>query len=142
MTSAGVNRRFLKAAVVVGINLAVGALQFAIGGTYRGPFPGLVKGYLIDICLPFAAYFLLVLQEDSFRLLRAWPAKCFIVFAVISLAEIAQYHGKAVFGETYDPWDFAAYAAGALLAAITDRLFFPRLFPFWRTPLEMKRPGL
>lgn len=84
-----------------------------------------------DILLPFAAYFLLVMCEDAVPPLRSWFLKTVTAFAVISCAEVAQYFGKPIFGRTYDPWDFAAYAAGALLAASTDRVLFPRIFGSW-----------
>ncbi len=81
--------------------------------------------------MPVAAYFLLAVNDETIRFLRPWFVKSGIVFTVISSAEVAQYLGSPIFGETYDPWDFAAYAAGALLAAAADRILFPRIFRFW-----------
>lgn len=45
--------------VVVGICLVVGLLHFVAGPRYGGPWPGFVRGYLIDILLPLALYLLL-----------------------------------------------------------------------------------
>jgi hypothetical protein len=120
-----------KVGVIVSINLVVAALHFVTGPDYRGPWRHFVTGYLIAITLPFAAYFLLAVNDETMRFLRPWFIKVGVVFAVISSAEVAQYLGKPIFGRTYDPWDFVAYAAGALLAAAADRLLFPRIFHFW-----------
>ncbi len=117
--------------MVVCINLVVGALHFVTGPDYRGPFRHFVNGYLIAVTLPFGAYFLLALNNKAFRFIRPWFIKSGIVFIVISLAEVAQYLGIPIFGETFDPWDFVAYASGALLAAAADRVLFPRIFSSW-----------
>ena len=121
---------------MVCINLSVGALHFVTGASYSGPFPDFVNGYLIDIALPFAAYFLLWISSDRMSFLRPWFVKSGIVFAVISSAEVSQYLGRPIFGNTYDPWDFACYAAGALLAAATDKLILERIFGFQSAPPE------
>ena len=120
-----------KAIVVVAINLAVGGLHFVTGADYPGPWRTFVNGHLIGVALPFAVYFLLALNDSAIGVLRPWFVKSAIVFGVVSSAEAAQCFGIPMFGETYDPWDFVAYAAGSLLAAATDRILFPRLFPFW-----------
>ena len=117
--------------MVVCINLVAASLHFVTGPNYPGPWRHFVNGYLIAITLPFAAYFLLALNDETIGFLRPWFVKSAIVFAVISSAEVAQYFGRPIFGETYDPWDFVAYAAGALIAAAADRILFPRLFRFW-----------
>ena len=126
--------RNMRKMLVVAINLAAGALHLVAGPNYTGPWRHFVNGYLIAITLPFAAYFLLILCEESIRILRPWLVKSALVFAIVSSAEVAQYLGKSIFGETYDVWDFAAYAAGALLGATADRLLFPRIFGFWAEP--------
>lgn len=101
------------------------------GPQYRGPLRWFVTGYVIDILLPFSSYFLLVAAEEDCAALRRWWVKVLVVCAVMSTAEIAQYAGRPIFGRTYDPWDFAAYAGGALLAAWADRVLLPRVFGFW-----------
>lgn len=90
-------------AVVVSINLVVAALHFVTGPDYPGPWRHFVNGYLIAITLPVAAYFLLAVNDETIRFLRPWFVKSGIVFTVISSAEMAQYLGSPIFGETYDP---------------------------------------
>ncbi|HNY40807.1 MAG TPA: hypothetical protein PKJ41_10445, partial [Bryobacteraceae bacterium] len=97
----------------------------------HGLFRPFVTGYAIDILLPFSAYFLLSLSDDIVPALRSWALRAAIVFVVISSAEVAQYFGRPIFGRTYDPLDFAAYAGGTALAVLADRLLFPRLFKLW-----------
>ena len=130
-----------RVAVVVCMNLAVGALHFVTGTDYRGPLRHFVNGYLIAITLPFGAYFLLALNNKACRFLRPWVIKSGIVFIVIASAEVAQYFGIPIFGETYDPWDFVAYASGSLLAAAADRILFPRIFSFW-TEVDLSAPAI
>jgi hypothetical protein len=101
------------------------------GPGYRGPLRWFVTGYAIDILLPFSSYFLLVAAAETFAMLRPWFVRTLIVFAVMSCAEVAQFLGRPVFGRTYDPWDFLAYACGALLAAVADRVLLPRVLRFW-----------
>ncbi len=60
--------------VVVAIALFVAALHFVVGPNYRGPFPGLVNGYLIDLLLPFAMFLVMGFVEIGFvkqRVIRA-----------------------------------------------------------------------
>jgi hypothetical protein len=119
--------------VVITIAVLVAGAHLFTGPSYRGPFRPFVTGYLIDILLPVSSYFLLVMATDTIAALRPWPAKVVIVFLVMSSAEVAQYFGRPVFGRTYDPLDFLAYAAGALFAALLDRAVLPRLLPIWNS---------
>lgn len=129
---------FAKKAVIVGIQLLVALLHFVTGSSYRGPYPAFVNGYLIDILLPFALYFLLSLVEH--RVVARWYIRCLLVFGVGSVVELMQYAGAPVLGSTFDPLDFLMYGVGVGLAAIFDTLLFPRIFRFWSTgtPLESK----
>ncbi len=120
-----------KALVVTSIAVLVALLHFVTGPSYAGPFPDFVNGYLIDILLPFALYFLLCPQDARIVWLRSWYIKAFPVFLVGFTVETMQYHGIMIFGRTFDPLDYAAYAFGVLLAVLTDTLFFPRIFSFW-----------
>lgn len=129
------------AAVIDSLNLGVTGPQVVVGKDYRGPFPHFVSGDLIDICLPAAAYNLLLRVETILQIPEPWAAKSCVVDAVISLAQIAQYCGRPILSETDDPWVPAAHATGALPAAATDAVLFPRLFTFWRLTHEMERPG-
>ena len=67
-----------KIVLVVSINLLVAALHFLTGPGYTGPFPVFVNGYLIDILLPFALYFLLCTQTQTF--FKPWYVKAGLVF--------------------------------------------------------------
>jgi hypothetical protein len=116
--------------VVVTIIIPVALLHFVTGKNYTGPFPHFVNGYLIDILLPFSLYFLLILPD--FKLAKSWILKCVIVFAIGCIVEILQYFGMPIFGQTFDPLDFVAYASGVILAAIFDLFLFPRIIPFWK----------
>ena len=128
------DRQRARKAVVITIALLVAGAHLFTGPGYRGPLRPFVTGYLIDILLPLSSYFLLVMASDTLPALHRWQVKVVIVFLVMSSAEVAQYFGKPVFGRTYDPLDFLAYAAGALLAALLDRVLLPRVLPMWRGP--------
>jgi hypothetical protein len=124
-TSSQASRKIL----VVAIMVPIAALHFITGKHYSGPFPGFVNGYLIDIFLPFGVYFLLGLFQH--RWLQTWWLRVCMVFTLGAAIETAQFFGIPVFGRTFDPLDYVMYAGGALLAAVCDRLVFPRLFSFW-----------
>jgi len=117
-----------RKAVVVGVNLAVAVVQLFTGPGYRGPFRAFVTGYLIDVLLPFAAYFLLVAAEHTAPWLKSGGIKVAIVVGAMWTAEFAQYFGAPIFGRTFDPLDLAAYAGGATAAALADRWLI------WRVP--------
>jgi hypothetical protein len=125
----GVHRVLSKKVVVVSVVIPIALLHFFTGSNYRGPYPGFVNGYLLDILLPFAFYFLLCLNE--FSLLRSWIVKSSLVFAVGASVEIAQFYGVPIFGQTFDPLDFGMYGIGVLSAAILDTTVFPRILEFW-----------
>ena len=118
-----------KKVVVVSMVIPIALLHFFTGSNYRGPYPGFVNGYLLDILLPFAFYFLLCLNE--FSLLRSWIVKSSLVFAVGASVEIAQFYGVPIFGRTFDPLDFVMYGIGVLSAAILDTTVLPRILEFW-----------
>lgn len=88
--------------VVVGICLAVGLLHFVAGPGYSGPWPRFVRGYLIDILLPFALYLLLgvswrVLADSRF-------ARSLVVLAVGGGVEGLQYLGFRCSGRRSIRW--------------------------------------
>lgn len=126
-----ISRGRLRRTVVVSICLFEAVVQLFTGPRYHGLFRPFVTGYAIDILLPFSAYFLLTICDDIVLALRSWALRAAIVFVVISSAEVAQYFGRPIFGRTYDPLDFAAYAGGTALAVLADRLLLPRLFKLW-----------
>ena len=118
-----------KKILAVSVNLTVALLHFVTGSDYTGPYPEFVNGYLIDILLPFALYFLLFLTE--FSVLRSWIVKSILVFGIGAFVEVAQYFGVPILGRTFDPMDFVMYGFGVLLAALLDTTVFPRVFSFW-----------
>lgn len=122
-----------KKVVIVCINISVALAHFPTGPNYTGPFPAFVNGFLLDILIPFAWYFLLVLAEHNIKPLQPWYVKSALVFAAASGVEIAQFFGVPLFGRTFDPLDFVMYASGGILAAIFDRILFPKVFKFWKT---------
>lgn len=103
--------------------LTVGAMHFIIGPDYQGPAKVFVRGYLIDVLLPFAVYFLIALPAF---IKRRWLI-ALMVFGIGFAVETMQYFGVPIFGRTFDPLDYVMYAAGAVLALITDVFFFSKL---------------
>ena len=124
-------RKKKKAIVAVTIIIPVALLHFVTGPSYSGPFPDFVNGYLIDILLPFALYFLLASQDPVWRFFKPWWTKGVAVFSIGLITEVLQYYGVPLFGQTYDPLDFAAYGLGVAIAVVIDRLLFRRIFNFW-----------
>ena len=108
---------------VVITSLAVGGLHFIIGPDYQGPLKEFVRGYLIDILLPFAVYFLIALPMI---IKKPWLI-ALTVFGIGFVVETLQYFGVPLFGRTYDPVDYFMYAIGALLALVTDVLYFSKI---------------
>lgn len=111
---------------MVGICLGVGLLHFVAGPGYSGPWPGFVRGYLIDIVLPFALYLLLGVS---------WPvladsrlARSLMVLAVGGAVEGLQYLGVPLFGRTFDPLDLVMYGLGVAGGVIVELVVAPR-FP-------------
>lgn len=127
-----IKRQHRKGIITTSIAVPTALLHFVTGTSYSGPFPEFVNGYLIDILLPFALYFLLCPQDARIVWLRRWYVKAVPVLLIGFVVETAQYFGVMVFGSTYDPLDYAAYACGTLLAVLTDTILFPRIFGFWQ----------
>ena len=124
-------RRRQKTLVVVSINVPIAMLHFFTGRNYRGPYPEFVNGYLLDILIPFAFYFLLCLPSTVAPFFRSWVVKALPVFAVGCAVELAQFYGAPILGRTFDPLDFLMYGIGVLMAAALDVVVFPRIFDFW-----------
>lgn len=110
---------------VIVVALAVGGLHFVVGPDYKGPMKGFISGYLIDILLPFAVYFLIALPGV---IKQRWLI-ALLVFGIGFTVETLQYFGVPLFGSTFDPLDYAMYALGALLALVTDAFYFSKLKP-------------
>ena len=111
------------------IEVTIAALHFVCGPHYKGPFPAFVKGYLLDILVPFAFYFLLCLVD--WKLLKSWINKALLVFGAACAVEAAQYFGLPIFGRTFDILDFGMYALGILIAVLCDTIIFVIIFSFW-----------
>jgi len=126
-----VKRQWRKSLVMMSINIPIAMLHFFTGRNYTGPYPEFVNGYLLDILVPFAFYFLLCPQDAVIPFLRPWIVKALPVFAVGCVVEIAQFYGVPIFGQTFDPVDFFMYGIGVLSAAALDVVVFPRIFGFW-----------
>ena len=124
-------RKTKKVRVAVSIIIPVALLHFVTGPAYKGPYPEFVNGYLLDILIPFAFYFLLCSQDVTTPFLRPWITKALPVFAVGCLVEASQAFGVPILGETFDPLDLVMYAVGVLAAAGLDTLLCPRVFSFW-----------
>jgi hypothetical protein len=117
-----------KKILIIGIMIPIALIHFFTGSNYKGPYPELVNGYLLDILVPFGFYFLLCLNE--FAPLRPWIVKSILVFGVASFVELAQFLGVPIFGRTFDPVDFIMYGIGVILAAILDTIVLSRI-GFW-----------
>jgi hypothetical protein len=111
--------------IVVVICLAVGGLHFVTGPGYKGPNPGFVNGYLIDLLLPFAMCLLLGIQE--FTVLRGKTVRFVLVFGVGFLTESLQYFGVPIFGKTFDPLDYVMFAAGVAGAFVFEWAVLSRI---------------
>jgi hypothetical protein len=125
----GTSRDRRKMVVVVCLVVPIALLHFFTGSAYKGPWPELVNGYLMDILVPFAFYFLLILPEHP--LLKPWPVKAVLVFGAAACVEIAQFFGVPILGRTFDPLDFLMYALGVMLAALLDTVVLARFVDFW-----------
>ena len=125
----GTHRIIRKKVVIISIMILIALIHFFTGSNYKGPYPGFVNGYLLDILVPFGFYFLLCLSK--FPLLKSWIVKSILMFGVASSTEIAQFFGVPIFGQTFDPVDFVMFGMGVILATILDIIVFPRIFDFW-----------
>ena len=112
------------------IALAVGLLHFATGESYRGPFPVLVNGYLIDILLPMVMYLLLGLIEVKWIQSPIFRAAAVFLFGCV--VETSQFLGYPFFGSTFDLLDILSYAIGVAFGGFLDLILFPRLLPTWK----------
>lgn len=89
-----------------------------------GSWNWFLHGYAWDVALPILAYFFVteVLDIEGGRLLAL------LTMIVNSAGEVAQRFLKT---QTFDPWDFVAYAAGAAMALLLDTI----------TPRKQAPPG-
>ena len=119
--------------MVVILELGLACISiFRLGQVFNGDFYKLYYGYFGDVQIPFAAYFLLSINEESIPFLRPWLMKFGIVFLVMTTSEIAQFFGVELFGVTFDPYDILAYGLGVTLAALVDVKIFGKYLSFWK----------
>lgn len=133
------SRQWKKSALIVSIMVSIALLHIVTGPHYQGPFRDFVNGYLIDILLPMGLYLLLTPQDAKVPFMRPWIVKAVPVFLIGVVVETLQYLDVPIFGRTFDPFDYGAYALGVCLGVVLDRLLFPRVFSFWKVdeiPLE------
>jgi hypothetical protein len=130
------NRKSLKKRriFVVVTGLTVACIHFITGPQYRGPFKDFVIGYLIDILLPFALYFMATIKFERWS--HKIVAAC-CVFLVGVTIELLQYFNLPILGRTFDPLDFLMYGLGILLALIIDSLIISRKINPNRSEQEM-----
>ena len=107
--------------LIVAISLFVGLLHFLIGPDYQGILKHFIRGYLIDILLPFNLYLLLQISLRK----KIPVTKSRIIGAVITLsfgtiAEILQLNKIEFLGSTYDPLDILMYGIGVGLGVIME----------------------
>lgn len=111
--------------VVVAICLAVGALHLFTGPHYAGPLRSFVRGYLIDLALPFSLVLLLGVGLEHSPVMRHPALRAAAVILLGAAVEFLQYLGVPLFGRTFDPVDLLMYATGAIAALAFERLAFP-----------------
>lgn len=93
-----------------------GVAGLLLKGRYRGPQRELVLSYAGNFTASFAVYFIVSNLELCRKRGRLCLAGC--ALAVVSLFEATD--GFGVMANTYDPFDYAANAAGIALAAWVD----------------------
>ena len=119
--------------VVIGIMLTIAAAHIIGVREYLpGQLTNIYASYFSDLVLPFGFYFLFCMAEEQFSPLRPWQVKLGVSFLLPAAAETLQYFGVDALGVTFDPLDYAMYAAGAACAALVDTQVFSRIFDFWR----------
>jgi len=123
-------QRVLVAMTIVAIVAIIHA--FRLGQLLEGRAYELYYGYFSDIVLPFAAYFLLCINEISLPFLKSWLVKALIVFGAAAGAEVLQFFGIPFLGVTFDPLGFLMYGAGVFLAVLFEQAVIVRLFPGWQ----------
>lgn len=109
---------------VIAVNVAVATLHLVAGPQYTGPFRSFVRGYLIDLTLPFALVLLLALGLERRPALAAPLVRGLLVFLFGLVVELLQYFGVPLFGRTADPLDLLMYLSGVALALLFERTFF------------------
>lgn len=107
--------------LIVAISLFDGLLHFMIGPDYQGYFRPFVRGYLIDIILPFNLYLLLQISlRNHLTVYRSRILGAILTFSFGIFVEILQANRIHFLGSTYDPLDILMYGIGVGLGIILD----------------------
>ncbi len=110
--------------VIVCIALFVGGLHFIIGPKYNGPFKHFLRGYLIDILLPFVLYLLCNAGKIASKFKFAAAVGVFLIGVGV---ETLQYFHVPLFGRTFDPLDILMYGLGVIMGVLFDLSVLSRL---------------
>lgn len=122
----------VRTIVVLGIMFIIAAIHlFRVGSYLKGNLHAYYYAYASDVMIPFAAYFLLCLNDIHIRILLKWYVKALIVFVVMTFSEIMQYFGIYFFGDTFDALDILMFGIGICTAVCIDKYLFERFVPYW-----------
>jgi len=114
--------------LIVSICLLVGLLHFLVGPDYQGPFRNFMRGYLIDILLPFNLYLLLQISlRKSLSVNKSRIVAAIFIFSFGTFVEIMQLNKIYFLGSTYDPLDILMYGLGIGLGLTFDLTILNRL---------------
>jgi hypothetical protein len=115
-------RRFFYlglAAIAIGVAVLV----------YRGPGRAIVRGNIGDVAAAMLVYAMLGALFARARMVVRAAA----TFAIATAIEIGQAYwstrstlGELTIGDTCDPWDIVAYAAGTCIALVWERIAVAR----------------
>jgi hypothetical protein len=106
--------KLVKARAIVFVLAGVAGL--VLRSRYNGPWRDFVQSYAGNVAVSFAVYFVIlpsVLQRRFSRLISA-------VGTLLVVEMFEALHGFGLMQNTYDPFDFAANAAGVALAVAVD----------------------
>lgn len=90
----------------------LGVAGLVLKGRYTGPLEEIVHSHGGNLAASFAVYFVAANLPSPEKFKRLWAAGA--ALAVVELFEAL--NGFGVMTNVYDPWDFAANAAGIVLA--------------------------
>ncbi|MBI5935512.1 MAG: hypothetical protein HY867_17560 [Chloroflexi bacterium] len=115
------SKLFILIAIPLGIALFLENFHYGAYFEPGGLACRLYASYFTDLIQPFGLYFILCMFEGLIPSLKSWWGKALIVFLIPAGMEILQGFGLDILGRGFDGFDFLAYAAGGLLAALIER---------------------
>ncbi len=114
--------------LIVAISLFVALMHFLTGPGYRGIFRDFIRGYLVDILLPFNLYLLLQISlRKHFTVFKSRIIAATGTFLFGVFTEIMQWNHFHFLGETYDPLDILMYGIGVVSGIVVDLTIIDRL---------------